>query len=259
MTAANTSQPSSEKAATAFILPFIAFMVIARFFPNFSEWNDSADSTDSGAFAASATQQAITFRYTMLVAVQVLVAVGLLTYFRKIYIQHFPLKLSLLSVPVGVIGVVLWIALCELHLEKSFYALVGLNSLASVRPAFNPFESIADESSRTLFLVLRFSLLALLVPIVEELFVRGWLVRWVHDVNWESVNLRGLSWGALLAPSIYGVVTHPTEAIAAILWFGLVTWLMHRTGNLWDCVMAHAVTNLLLGVYVVRYSAWHLW
>jgi hypothetical protein len=38
----------------------------------------------------------------------------------------------------------------------------------------------------------------------------------------------------------------------------MVTWLMMRTRSLWDCVAAHAVTNLLLGVYVVLRSDWQL-
>jgi len=33
---------------------------------------------------------------------------------------------------------------------------------------------------------------------------------------------------------------------------------MIRTRNLWDCVVAHAVTNLLLGLYVVHSGQWHL-
>ena len=44
-----------------------------------------------------------------------------------------------------------------------------------------------------------------------------------------------------------------------LLWFGLVSWLMNKTGSLWDCVVAHAVTNLLLGIYVLIFAQWHLW
>jgi hypothetical protein len=33
---------------------------------------------------------------------------------------------------------------------------------------------------------------------------------------------------------------------------------MVKTRNIWDCVVAHAVTNLLLGVYVVHWGRWHL-
>jgi membrane protease YdiL (CAAX protease family) len=38
----------------------------------------------------------------------------------------------------------------------------------------------------------------------------------------------------------------------------MVTWLMVKTRNIWDCVVAHAVTNLLLGVYVVATGQWQL-
>ena len=47
----------------------------------------------------------------------------------------------------------------------------------------------------------------------------------------------------------------PGEFLAAAVWFGMVTWLMVRTRNIWDCVAAHAVTNVLLGIYVVTWSS----
>jgi hypothetical protein len=33
---------------------------------------------------------------------------------------------------------------------------------------------------------------------------------------------------------------------------------MTKTKNLWDCVVAHAVTNLLLGAYVLWSGHWEL-
>jgi uncharacterized protein len=56
------------------------------------------------------------------------------------------------------------------------------------------------------------------------------------------------------------LLMHPAELLAAAVWFTLVTWLMLRTKNIWDCVVAHAVTNFLLGVYVVFMGgdAWRL-
>jgi membrane protease YdiL (CAAX protease family) len=55
------------------------------------------------------------------------------------------------------------------------------------------------------------------------------------------------------------MLMHPGELLAAFVWFSLVTWLMVRTKNIWDCVAAHAVTNLLLGIYVVTQHQWQLW
>ena len=242
-------QDSSTRNTVAFILPLIVFLVIANFYPDFADSEPDPDSPLNSS----------TKWYMAMVAGQVVIACGLLFYFRKIYLDAFPLKLSPLAFVVGIVGVVLWVSICELHIERTVFETIGLDSLASVRPAFNPFESISESGLRTLFLTLRFILLALLVPVVEELFLRGWLVRWVEDPNWERINLKDVGWKALMTPSIYGVLTHPSEAIAAFLWFGLVTLLMRRTGNLWDCVVAHAVTNLLLGIYVVQFEAWHLW
>jgi uncharacterized protein len=232
----------SIRQGAAFVLPFMVFMLIASRYPSVENFDDPTSAK----------------WYAWMVAAQVIIAIGWLVYFRKIYLKHFPLRWSLLSVVVGAIGVVLWIGICELKIEPTILSWVGLEKWAA-RPSFNPYQSLTDAGLRTTFLILRFTLLALLVPIVEELFLRGFLVRYVNNPNWETTGLKGLSMMALLTPSIYGALTHPMEAIAAVVWFGLVTWLMVRTGNLWDCVIAHAVTNLLLGVYIVNYSAWHLW
>ena len=229
-----------------FILPFILFMVIASRYPDF------AGSYDENIVPQVTVE---TWQYIIMIGVQVLVAAGLLGYFRKTYLQHFPFRVSPLSIGVGIVGIVLWIALCELGLELKLFVMLGFDVS---RPAFNPF-TIPDQSVRWLFFISRFSLLAIVVPIVEELFVRGWFARWFHDPSWENIKLTGLPMKTLLAVSLYGVLTHPGEAIAAFVWFGLVSWLMNRTGNLWDCVVAHAVTNFLLGIYVVWFSQWQLW
>ncbi|MFN5898356.1 MAG: type II CAAX prenyl endopeptidase Rce1 family protein, partial [Planctomyces sp.] len=51
---------------------------------------------------------------------------------------------------------------------------------------------------------------------------------------------------------------HP-EILAAVVWVSGMNLLWQRTGNLWACVVAHAATNLLLGLYIIRTGSWHLW
>jgi CAAX prenyl protease-like protein len=109
------------------------------------------------------------------------------------------------------------------------------------------------------FLAVRFAGLVLVVPVIEEFFVRGFLMRYVESARWDSLPLGGVSWKSASAVGVYAVLSHPGEAIAALVWFGMVTWLYARTRNLWDCVAAHATTNLLLGIYVVTQGAWELW
>lgn len=233
-----------------FVLPLIVYLIITSFYPQFAEsYVDEFDELDAGIVTPE------TWKYLLMVGVQVVLASAIVLYFRKVYLEHFPFRVSPISVGVGVVGVVLWIGVCSLEIEPRLLGLLGFDFS---RPSFNP-NTIEDSGVRMLFLGLRFSLLVMVGPIVEELFLRGWLVRWVENPAFETVSLKGLSVGALLAASGYGVLTHPTEAIAAFLWFGLVTWLMNRTGSLWDCIVAHSVTNLLLGIYVLQTGAWHLW
>ena len=64
---------------------------------------------------------------------------------------------------------------------------------------------------------------------------------------------------AVVVGTAVPMLMHPGELLAAFVWFSLVTWLMVRTKNIWDCVAAHAMTNLLLGIYVVTQHQWQLW
>lgn len=251
------NQPQTRSnSALPFVLPFVIYMLIGTF------WSvDIMESYQGDGFSDSVipTMTPETWQYIFKILAQLLICAGVLIYFRKVYFEHFKLRVSPLAVVVGVIGVVLWVGVCHPQLENQLLGMLPESIRPDLdRPSFNPF-LIKDTSVLVTFLLVRFAALALLVPIVEELFIRGWLVRWIQDPQWENIGYRGLGAGALLTASIYGVATHPTEAIAAFLWFGLVTWLMVRTGNLWDCVVAHGVTNLLLGIYVIWFAQWHLW
>ena len=230
-----------------FILPLIAFMIIAQFHPDFAE----SLTVEEG----EVPDMTKTWWYLGMIGFEIVLSIGLLVWFRKVYLEHFPLKFSPLAIVAGVVGIVLWIVLCGLGLEPPLLKAIGMDMS---RPSFNPF-TIGDDTVRLTFIVLRFTMLAAMIPIIEELFIRGWLVRWIENPSWENIRLDALGPKALVAASIYGVATHPSEALAAIVWFGLVTILVYRTGNLWDAVVAHAVTNFLLGVYVMWFAQWHLW
>ena len=98
----------------------------------------------------------------------------------------------------------------------------------------------------------------LVVPVMEELFWRSFLLRWLERRSFLEVSPARTGRFALLASS--GVF-----ALAHDLWLagflaGLVyTLLYRRLGNLWYCVIAHATTNLLLAAWVVATRSWEYW
>jgi CAAX prenyl protease-like protein len=176
--------------------------------------------------------------------------------------RQFPCRVSLLAITVGVIGVVLWIAICHLQLERKLLAPLGLEKFLGLgdRPAFNPLDELsATPTWAYTFLAIRFLGLALVVPIIEEFFLRGFLMRFVIRDTWWTVPFGTLTRAAAVVGTAVPMVMHPGELLAAFVWFSMVTWLMFRTKNIWDCVAAHAVTNLLLGIYVVTQHQWQLW
>ncbi len=109
------------------------------------------------------------------------------------------------------------------------------------------------------FLALRIAGSSLVVPVVEELFWRGWLMRWLVQRDWQKVPLgtyrAGSFWlVALLFASEHGPYWEVGLAAGVIY-----NWWLVRTKSLGDCVLAHAVTNLALGIYVVAAGQWQYW
>ena len=99
---------------------------------------------------------------------------------------------------------------------------------------------------------------ALVVPIMEELFWRSFLLRWIDKHDFLAQEPARLSLRAILIASVLFGLEHT-------LWFaGIVAglayaWLYRASGNLWAPIVAHAVTNLMLGVWVLGTGAWRFW
>ena len=195
--------------------------------------------------------------YTVKIAFTIAAMVFVLPGYRQ-----FPFHISPLAIVIGVAGVVLWIGICHLQLERALLAPLGLEKFLGLgdRPAFNPLAELADTPAWAYaFLTLRFLGLALVVPVIEEFFLRGFLMRFVIREQWWTVPFGTLTPAAAIMGTVVPMLMHPAELLAAAVWFSLVTVLMARTRNVWDCVAAHSVTNFLLGIYVVTQGAWQLW
>jgi hypothetical protein len=98
-----------------------------------------------------------------------------------------------------------------------------------------------------------------LVPVVEELFWRGWLMRWISHNDFEKVPL------GTYVPSAFWIVAFLFASEHGSYWeVGLAAgiiynWWIVRTKNLADCIVAHAVTNGLLSAYVLTTGHWQYW
>jgi uncharacterized protein len=110
-----------------------------------------------------------------------------------------------------------------------------------------------------LMLALRTARATLLVPVIEELFWRGWLVRWLQNTDFERVPIGVFTplafWGtALLFAAEHG----PFWEVGLVCGIIYNLWL-RRTRSLGDLVVVHATTNLALSLYVIATERWTYW
>lgn len=127
------------------------------------------------------------------------------------------------------------------------------------RTAYNPLTAIADPTQRYAFLALRFYGLALLVPIMEEIFWRSFLLRFVTDMDdFRRIPLGDYSAAAFLVVAAMFALAHP-EWLVAFICAAAYAYLLRVTRSLFACIVAHSVTNLALGVYVLLTGNWRYW
>ena len=111
-----------------------------------------------------------------------------------------------------------------------------------------------------LFLFFRISISVVAVPILEELFWRGWLMRWLIDsAHFERVALGTYAPGAFWLVAILFASEHGSFWDVGLITGIVYNWWMVRTRNLWDCILMHAVTNGALAAYVVIGGHWQYW
>jgi uncharacterized protein len=109
------------------------------------------------------------------------------------------------------------------------------------------------------FLALRSAGSALLVPVIEELMWRAWLMRYLIQPEFEKVPL-----GAYTAQSFWLVAVLFASEHGPYWEVGLAAgvvynWWMLRTRSLGDCILAHAVTNACLAAFIIATGQWQFW
>lgn len=122
--------------------------------------------------------------------------------------------------------------------------------------SFNPYNAAGDLD--WVWIVVRWCGAALVVPVMEELFWRSFLLRWVERKEFLEVRPEEISYRAVLITSALFALEH--HLVVAGFIAGLAySWLYIRTRRLWVPIVAHAITNGVLGVWVVKTGAWALW
>lgn len=179
--------------------------------------------------------------------VKIALVAGLLALFWRQYGELKSFRLSpaatLAALAAGVVVLVLWVNL------DTGWMVVGA-------PA--GYDPRVDGRVDWLLAAIRIAGAALVVPVMEELFWRSFLMRWVAAPDFETVEPSQAGLKAFVITVVLFGFEHNLwlAGIVAGAAYGLL-YVWHR--NLWSPILAHAVTNGLLGVWVVQTGSWSFW
>lgn len=108
--------------------------------------------------------------------------------------------------------------------------------------------------------IVRFLRLVLVVPLIEEIFWRGFLLRYPISEKFTTVALGTFSWLSFFVVTIlFGFAHSRADWVAALICGALYNLVAYRTRSLTSCVIAHALTNLLLGLWIMQTRQWGFW
>ncbi len=187
-------------------------------------------------------------------ALWIVVLVAALLVFSRDVIELVP-KHFLLSTAIGVGVFMLWIAPDALW---PGYRSHWLFNNAIVGTAASGLDAAAQRDPLTLWL--RAARAVLLVPILEELFWRGWLPRAVDSFDdFRKQPLGRYTVLSFWATALLFASEHGGYWDVGLLCGVIYNLWMARTRSIADLIWTHAVTNGCLSAYVVLNGQWQYW
>ena len=219
---------SHSRATRGYVAPFVAFvvsMVVERMIPLPGQW---------------------------LYPVRFVIVLALILAFSLPYLKVRP-AFPLASIAVGLAVFVIWIAPDVLFGYRHHWlfenAITG-HAESSLPPHLK---------QNFGFMALRCVSSFALVPVLEELFWRGWMMRWLIDKHFLKIPLGTYSPSAFWMVAVLFASEHGPYWEVGMAAGIAYNWWMIRTRNLADCILAHGVTNAALSAYVLYSDQWQYW
>lgn len=223
--------PRRRKLA-AYTLPMLAFILLLGL-------NDLLKKVGSGFW--------LQFPQYWLYPTQAIVCGSLLIFYRREYRFHRLARIPF-TITIALVVFVLWIA------PQEFFGF------APRLTGFDPGVFSGMPLAYWATVAMRFLRLVVVVPLVEEIFWRGFLLRYLIDERFFTVPFGTFTWLSFGVVTVMFSLGHSVPDLPAALVTGaLYNFVAYRTKSLASCVLAHAVTNLLLGLWIMQTGQWGFW
>ena len=184
--------------------------------------------------------------------IRLVLVTATIVFFSRPYLDFRP-AFPIRSIFIGLGVFVLWIAPDLLFHYRHFWLFENqITGTASSSIPVTLRTNLAFVAVRTISCVIA-------VPILEELFWRGWLMRWLVDQNFLKVPFGTYVPSAFWAVAILFASEHGPYWDVGLAAGIVYNWWIIRSGKLADCILAHAVTNACLSAYVLSTGLWRYW
>lgn len=169
------------------------------------------------------------------------------------FVPEMRLAFSTEAVAIGIAVFVMWIGL------DSFVPKNNLLFTPSPNDVWNPFALYGAGSGLAwFFVVVHFFGSTFVVPPLEEVFWRSFLYRYFVRKNFESLPLSLFHATSFIVTSLLFGLEH-YEWLQGFLCGMAFQWLVINKKRLGDAIVAHAITNGLLALWVIGRGDWHFW
>jgi len=154
------------------------------------------------------------------------------------------------AVVVGIGVCVMWVGI------NPYYPMNHIFFKPTPGDDWNPFARYGEHSLVAWFLACwRIFGMTFVVPPLEEIFYRSFLYRYFIRYNFLALPLNTFHFSSFLVTSAMFGFSH-YQWLAGILCGFAYQWLVIRKNRLGDAMTAHAITNFLLGVWVLWKHDW---
>ncbi len=220
------TQTFSRSLWLPYLCPFLAFIALTLAAPCFPGWEH------------------------LLYFIKILITGGLLWFWRESYAMDIAPRVTpagyLAAVAAGLLVLPVWI------LPEAFFPWLGAEG------GFNPYAFGWPPTAVPALIALRIAGAVLVVPVMEEIFWRSFVLRYLVHPNFSKVPLGTFTWFSFCLGVIMFGLEH-RRWIQGIIAGSVYALLVIQQKSLRGSIIAHATTNLGLGVYVAATQSWGFW
>ena len=245
-----------ERLTRAHVLPFavfMGFMLVLQLVGGFIEWKHP----DAPWWRQDPAQ--------LIYPIQTLVTLAVLGHYRRFYRFEMSLKWALVGILFGAVGIGFWLLPSALHdvwgLAGKSGGVLKFLGVVERKQGFDPglFQNPLAYWSA---LLCRFLRAVVVVALIEEIFWRGFLMRFVGDWEgdyWKQPFGRANWRSYWIVTGLFMLAHAPVDYAGAWVYGSLTYGLCVWTKNLGACVVMHGTANLLMGVYIMHTGNYGLW